>query len=490
LYFWLLKLVEVGMKTSSQASSNNNSTNNPPPVLPDLVAIPDAVALFIRIARMDLFAKVLGIRGYVRCWTPPLTLLGMILGHLVGLGTLERVVNEMRSGIADPLCAPLKKLSVLLQKCASTAAYAQARARLPLSWLRRCLDAQAAALRSLATGGLWKDLEVRILDGTMITMRPHGRIPKRFPPHSNQHGDCYWCQMRVLACLCLSTGIILSLVMGNAADSEQAQAVRMMLCGGGSGSAAAAVAAGSIVWMGDANFGVWRVVAASRQSRQLILVRLTVPRAKKLAGGRSLTPGLDLTVTWHPSKADKVDRGLHQVGVAGRLIVVLRERHGYRPITLLLFTTIEASVASNAELAALYARRWRIELSLRYFKTQLGLGELAAKSPAMAKRELLTGAMAYNLVRGMILLSAAAHQRPVWGLSFTKARWELLEAIASGEDPAHWAHHLRRIAWGKLPRRSKPRPSEPRQKRHRRETFPPLRGSRADARRRIGDEKK
>lgn len=467
--------------------TNHDQSNKPPP---DLVAIPDAAALFIRIANMDLFARVLrASTGYVRCWTPSVTLMGMILGHLVGLGTLERVVHEMRSGIADPLCALSKKLSVLLQKCVSTAAYSQARARLPLSWLRRCLGAQGAALRSLATGRLWKNLDVRILDGTMITMRPHGRIPKRFPPHSNQNGNCYWCQMRVLACMCVSTGIILSLVMGNAADSEQAQTVRMMLCGG-CGSALSSLAPASVVWMGDANFGVWRVVAASHQSRQLVLVRLTITRARKLAGVHGLIAGMDLAVTWHPSSADTVDRGLKKAGVAGRLIVVRIVRTGFRPIELLLFTTIDATVANSEELANLYALRWRIELSLRYFKTQLGLGELAAKSPAMAKRELLTGAMAYNLVRGMILLSGALHQTPVWGLSFTKARWELLAAMALGNDPEVWANYLWRIARGKLPGRKKPRPSEPRQKRHRRETFPPLKGSRAEARRQINSEEK
>lgn len=466
------------MNISSLPNSAKIPTTKPET---DLVAIPNAAALFIRIANLEVFSKVLSSPiGYLRCWTPSLTLMGMILGHLFGLGSLQRVLNEMRSGMADTLCAPSKKLSVLLRNCVSTSAYSQARSRLPLGWLRRCLGAQAEALRSLTEGGLWKNLNVRVLDGTMATMRPHGRIPKRFPPHSNQHGDCYWCQMRVLACMCLSTGIILSLVMGNAADSEQAQTVRMILCGGG-GSSLSPLAAASIVWMGDANFGVWRVVAASQQSGQLALVRLTIPRAKKLAGGK-LKANMDLAVTWHPSKADTVDRGLKKSGVAGRLIVAWVTLNGFRPVQLLLFTTIDASVASSEELANLYAKRWRIELSFRYVKTQLGLGELAAKSPAMAKRELLTGVMAYNLVRGMIAVSAALHEKLAWDLSFSAARWELLTAMASGMDLGCWVSPLWRIAHTARPRRKKSRPSEPRQKRHRRETFPPLKGTRAEAR--------
>lgn len=124
-------------------------------------------------------------------------------------------------------------------------------------------------------------------------------------------------------------------------------------------------------------------------------------------------------------------------------------------------------------------------MSLRYFKTQLGLGELLSKSPAMARRELLTGVMAYNLVRGLILLSGALHRTPVWAMSFTKARWELLRAIEAGTDATLWEQCLLTIARGKLPRRRKPRPPEPRLKRHRSESFTALKGSRADARRQI-----
>ena len=243
----------------------------------------------------------------------------------------------------------------------STSAYAQARTRLPFPWWHRCLAAQSRAVRSMAMNldHGWKGLEVRILDGTMITRRPHGRIPKRFPPHCNQHGGAYWCQIRMLASLCLGTGLIVSLIMGNAGDSEQAQAVRLMLrdaCAG-----ACPLSPASLLWMGDANFGVWRVVAASSQSGQLVLVRLTQPRAKKLAGKHGLICGMDLAVVWEPSPHDGVDKGLERQGVAGRLIMVRLERAGFRPQELWWFTTLDKTTVQPAEIAALYARRPTLE---------------------------------------------------------------------------------------------------------------------------------
>lgn len=452
-----------------------------------LVPLPDAVALFLRVCRMESLSLLLNpSSGYVRCWTPRITLLAMILGHLMGRATMERVLALMRTGVADAVCAGSKKLSFLLESCCSTSAYAQARARLGLGWLRRCLRVQTQELRSLAGGWQWHGMEIRVLDGTMITLRPFGRIPLRFPPHSNQHGNCYWCQMRVVACMCLGTGVILSLIIGNAADSEQAQCVRLMLFGGAGWPPAPPA---TILWMGDANFGIWRVVAASRQSSQRIVVRLTSTRAKKLAGSTPLTPGLDKVVTWSPSPADQIDRGLVSAPVVGRLIVRRLERCGFRPLVLLLFTTVEDPAITPEQLAALYLKRWKIELSLRHFKTQMSLGEISAKSPAMAKRELFTGVLAYNLVRGVMLLGGAIHRQPLWQLSFAKAREELLCAMMqAGNRPAsdaaasHWRGILVRVAAGKLPQRRKPRPPEPRRKRHRRETFPPLRGDRATAR--------
>ena len=464
-------------------------TNHPTPASELSVPVPTAhaLALFVRLSRLEALAELLRRFGYLRCWSPGVTLMAMIPGHLIGRGsTLEKVLALMRSGAGDALGRAGKKLSLLLQSCTSTSAYARAGTRLPRCWLRRCLRAQAKDLRAMVTGWQWHGMEVRVLDGTMITLRPFGRIPRRYRPHRNQHGECSWCQMRVLACLCLGTGVILSLVIGSAADSEQARAVRLMLSGCCGGTPAAPA---TVLWMGDANFGVWRVVAASRQSGQHVLVRLTRTRARKLAGTTALRPGLDQAVIRERSSHDQMDRGLAGAGVAGRLLVVRLERRGFRPSPWLLFTTVEDRSLTPAELAGLYVRRWEIELTFRSVKAHRGLGELRARSPVMAKRELLTGVLACNPVRGVMLLGSATHSVALSRLSFAKAQEELAWALViagrgqgSAEAGGDWEAMILRVARGKVPRRRQPRPREPRRKRHRRETFPPLRGDRTAAR--------
>jgi hypothetical protein len=137
----------------------------------------------------------------------------------------------------------------------------------------------------------------------------------------------------------------------------------------------------------------------------------------------------------------------------------------------------------------LYGLRWQIELDLRYVKTQMDLDQLECKSAEMAQKEWLAGLMAYNLVRALMVTTALQKQVPLNQLSFSATRRLLLYWLIDwGADAAHldsWQALLDQVAGVRQPTRSRARPSEPRRKRHIRETFPPLRGSRAAARKQL-----
>jgi len=468
---------------SLKSSPSKTEQERPPLLLTQNIQA--CLGLFANLTKLGDLASLLDKFGYARCWTPRVTLWAMMLSHLLRhKATLAQVVTALSKGMGDCLCMPGKELSTQLAHGVSTSAYSQARARLPLPWLRHCLGAQAQSLSSLATGWQWRSLRVMLLDGTLIGLRSVGDIPRWFPPASNQHGKAYWCQMRVLGCVCLGTGLVLATVMGPTTHSEQAQAVRLILHGLGT------LQRSSLLWMGDRNFGVWRVVAAARQRQTHIMVRLTHERALKLSARHGLKPGLDLAVNWSPSRHDTVDRTLQIQAVAGRLLVVCCQRCGFRPVQLLLFTTLtDASLYPLDALAALYARRWQIELSFRQIKAQMGLGRLEVKTTVMAKRELYAGLMAYNLVRGVMLVSSA-HCAVILGrLSFATAMAQLAETLrllgaphSAAQTQARLLEMIRNTGRGLLPRRTKPRPVEPRRKRHLRESFPPLQGSRTIAR--------
>ena len=159
--------------------------------------------------------------------------------------------------------------------------------------------------------------------------------------------------------------------------SEQALAVQLMLG-----------AAKPALYIGDRNFGVWRVVRAAAQSGGQALVRLTEVRARRLFGRKRLPGFLDLPRLWVPTAQDQVDPGLTSGGVEGRLLVVKTARRGHRPRVLYLFTTLTDREAYPPErLLEMHGWRWRVELNFRTVKTTLQMDQSEAKSAEMARKE-------------------------------------------------------------------------------------------------------
>jgi len=442
---------------------------------------------------LQLFARLLGLHGlsgpglkskrryYQRAWCPLITLWYLLWQRLSPQHTLAAVVADARRGGADALRPGPKPLSACLRSSATTA-LAKARARLPLAWVQQCFASLAQELAALALATTPDPLPVQLLDGSTVRLRPHGDIPRAFPPHRTRRKQAYWCVARVVVSFCATSAVALAAQMGSIHASEQTLAVRLIL------------AAARALYVGDRNFGVWRVVRACAQAGGHALVRLTGPRAGRLAGGRRLTPGLDLAVHWTPTRHDQVDRGLKKQAVAGRWVVVRAHRRGWRAQTLYLFTTLtEADAFPPSWLLAQYGRRWQVELNLRWVKVTMGLGQLEVKSADVARKEFYAGLMAYNLVRGLMGVAARTAAGTVGALSFATARTILFGAL--GTLWLSWVPARRRweelervcreVGRARLPRRSRARPAEPRAQYHVPQVFPPLRGTRAQARQQL-----
>ncbi len=444
---------------------------------------------------LQLFAQLLALesveptptstrrRFYRRAWCPLITLWYLIWQRLYPEHTLAAVVNDARRGGADALRPGTQPLSAKLRSRATTA-YAKARIRLPLAWVKACFTTTAQQLAALGrTVEERAALPVRLLDGSTLRLRPFPKIRKQFPPHRTRRKKSYWCVARVVVSFCAATGVALDAVMGSIHQSEQALAVRLILA-----------AAARALSVGDRNFGVWRVVRATVQAGGQALVRLTSVRAHCLAAGRRLKPGLDRVVRWIPSAHDQVDRGLKKQAVEGRLVVVRVSRRGFRTQVLCLFTTLtDGQAYPPTELVRLYGGRWQVELNFRTVKVTLGLGQLEVKSADLARKEFYAGLMAYNLVRGLMGVAARAAGCAVGALSFAAARTALVSVLAVLW--LGWVPALRRaeqLEWlcgevgrARLPRRKKPRPSEPRAQWHEPQVFPSLQGTRAQARRQL-----
>ena len=339
------------------------------------------------------------------------------------------------------------------------------------------LSLQARNILKLNPKTLWRGLCVCLIDGSTVRLRPFGDIPKEFPPHRNQSKTpAYWCLMRVVVCFCACTGAALGCAMDATSLSEQVLACQM-ICQAGR------------LYIGDRNFGVFRIVQTVCHSGSQVLLRLTDSRAGKLLG-RSLKLGVH-SVVWSPTDHDQLQPDCPKDPIPGYLLVVRIQRKGFRPLRLCLFTSLEVGAQYPVEeLVGLYGLRWHIELNLRYLKTQMGLVQLECKSAKMAKKQWVAGLIAYNLIRAAMLCAALRAGISPLCLSFSASRRHLEKWLQRfGDQPreaiGRWERLLVLIGKSRLPRRHKPRPSEPRAQRHLRQPYPPLIGCRKTARQKL-----
>jgi hypothetical protein len=135
------------------------------------------------------------------------------------------------------------------------------------------------------------------------------------------------------------------------------------------------------------------------------------------------------------------------------------------------------------ELAAIYKRRWEIEINLRSIKEVMKMDKLSCKTPDMVKKEIGMHFLAYNFIRMIIAESCVKHDKFPWKISF-KGTIQLLEKFmpyflnsTEKKNRVIFAGMLRLIAKNKIG--SRPGRVEPRAVKQRPKPFPRLNKARS-----------
>ncbi len=440
----------------------------------------DVLSLYQRLlpaALLQQWQDQAGIRHNNRVYTPLVVMWLFIVQRLHGGAPLGLAVLELLNGLPATFWPrPCKRLRNWQQDPHSlsshSGAYNQARQRLPLPLVQHSCDRIFGQLADLV-GGALPALRTRafLLDGTSVRMAHTTALLERFPPGSNQYREGHWPLLRMVVAHDLQTGLAMrpqwGPMYGPQAVSEQQlleAAMDRLPCG-------------STV-VGDANFGVFSVAYTAAQRGYPTVLRLTSARALRLAG-IPVRDGVDQPVVWRPSRDD---RRRHpdlpaDACVRGRLIVrEVQPNNGAAPLLLALFTTLQAD---QDEILNLYGSRWNIETDLRTLKSTLQLDQLTCTTPAMVAKELNLAIAAYNLVRAVICLAAQRSGLPPRSYSFTQVRRVIetftpLVANAKHEQEAqmYFDRMMHCVSQATLPKRTRSRPSYPRQVWARGDSFP------------------
>jgi Transposase DDE domain len=430
-------------------------------------------------------------RLYWRLYTPLVVLWCLILQRLQADHTDDAVVTHLQTGAADALDPHDPHQQPLSQRLRSesTAAYVQARARLPLALLQRALVHLVAhvqaTLVTTTPAATWHGHPVRLLDGTTFRLAPTPALVAAYGQASNQYGDGYWVVVRSVASFCLHTQLCTAFTEAPPATSESALVHAVMAQEGP-----------DTVFVGDSNFGVYRVAQVATAMGQQVVLRLRADRAEALLranGQRGPRAEAQAWVVQWARKADTQYEATLPAGpLAGRVLYVRLQQPGFRPRALYLFTTLpDAPPYVRAEVVALYGLRWQVERDYRQIKTTLEMEEFTAQSPAVFRLELAAGLLTYNLVRAVMVQAAQQAGVAVTRLSFARCWRRLREALLVGV-PA-WvggpeqvgAHLLVRLAQCRLPHQPHKVGHEPRKVRRRPQVFPALKGTRAAARQQV-----
>jgi hypothetical protein len=226
-------------------------------------------------------------RFYARIFSLRVTLWYLIFQRLNFDQTQAAVVVNLREGGADRLGRPRAGKLSRRVRSTHTSAYNQARQRMPLELICEALAhlrqglLKRVGLAPAPSQRPGPDQRTRqILDGSTLAVLVNPWLAADYPPASNRSGKSDWSLLRIVVGFCARSGAVLSALEGGMQQSEQAMAWTLI-----------EAAADFTIWIGDRNFGIWRVAAQAVRCHQDTLTRLTRARATKLTGGQPIMWG-------------------------------------------------------------------------------------------------------------------------------------------------------------------------------------------------------
>jgi DDE family transposase len=323
-------------------------------------------------------------------------------------------------------------------------AYIQARIRLPLELFQRLLTMVCESLAECRDDAArWCGHRVWLLDGSSCSMPDTPALQAAFGQPGGQRKGCGFPVAHLLTLFHAGSGLLQKVLVAPLRTHDLKHAWQMH-----------PELAPDDVLLADRGFCSYAHLAQLFQAglhgvlriHQRVIVdfrkgRMHVPPSPPfptLKGARGLPRSAwtrwlghcDQLVEWfkparHPTW---MSAEAYAVLPASLLVRELRyriEQPGYRTREVTLVTTLLDPRAYPAEkLAELYGIRWQVEINLRHLKQTLHLDVLHCKTVAGVHKELLMIALAYNLVR-LVMLRAAQNQRVcVDRISFIDAlRW-------------------------------------------------------------------
>ncbi len=337
-----------------------------------------------------------------------------------------------------------------------------------------------------SSGGRWHGWRVFLLDGTSVSMPDTEANAEHFgKPFDSGTRRPLLPVGHLLGMVDLATGLIVRVCVHrwNTHDLQSCPKMHEEL-------AAPALGPGDLLLADRAFGGLTHLAAVMYSGLDAVLrVKEKGHLGGKAAGGRGgrtsggmprLRGAVTVTIledTWVTRKLTRqcppwldpvmfVDLGPK---VRFRRVVYTLQASGYRSRRVCLHTSVRGVPAED--LAALYLKRWQIEVHYRALKRTLGAAVLKGQTPDVVLKELWGYVMAYNLVRVTAINAATRQGVPIDRISFTDVWRHLKQALTpvlcllaglhrvtvNPFNPRHWEPRIRKRPPPNYPLMTKPR---------------------------------
>jgi hypothetical protein len=353
-----------------------------------------------------------------------------------------------------------------------TAGYCKARAKLPEKSLTTIFKHLSQRCEGNAhEGTLWKGRNVKIIDGTTISMPDTPANQAQYPQPSSQKPGCGFPLMHVVGLFSLASGALLQFAKGNIHIHETLLFRRLW-----------EFLEKHDILLADRGFCSYFALAELKKRGIDSVIRLNQTRKTDMTKGKKLGPNDRLQIWVKPSKLPKA---ISQEEFANtpdtitlRVVQIHLAAKGFRTTSCLIVTTLlDPELYPVEALGELYYQRWTIELHFRELKTFLGMEILRCRSPHMITRELLMHLIAYNVIRHVMQSASLTNHKPLASISFkgsldTIRHWAPILAAAHTRPRKQrllLQEMLHLIASDPVPER--PNRSEPRAKKRRSKNY-------------------
>jgi hypothetical protein len=332
-------------------------------------------------------------------------------------------------------CSAMPRLAGL---AFTAGAYCAARMRLPLALFEELLQHVCDALYpEMQNTGRWRGHRTWHLDGSSYSMPDTAELQAHFGQPSNQGKGCGFPVAHILTLFHAGTGLLLKVLPSPLRTHDMRHAATMhpeleegdiLLADRGFASFVHL----TLLFLRNM-YGVFRC-----HQQQIVNFRVnrkhTNKRKPKKGRPRSRyvrrLARYDHVVEYvkPTTKPEWIDAATYANLPETLLVRELRfwtPHKGHRTKVITLVTTLLDPVAyPKAALAELYLSRWQIEVNLDHMKTTMGMAVLHCKTVQGVLKELYMFALAYNLIRLVMLAASGRQWVPLDRISFIDAlRW-------------------------------------------------------------------